>query len=255
MPVIFYTFLAGAASLAALPFITAGFFSKEQILGFAYSAVNGNPVVWILGIIGAFITALYTTRLMAVVFWGEEKTHITHQPPKLMTYPLLVLAVFSIVAGYIQWPHNLVHLSAFSDFVSNVLPATEEKQNIASAFILQAVAVVATLAGIYFGYQYCYKEPVWKSPRYYTPTSQLVRNFWFRGWEFDSLYNNLFVKPFVFLTTINKRDVIDKIYIGITSGASRLYGLLSISQNGSLRWYIGGVLAGILIIITLQILI
>lgn len=252
MPVIFYTFLAGAASLAALPFITSGFFSKEQILGYAFGAQNGNPIFWVFGIAGAFITAVYTTRLMLVVFWGEQKTKISHQPGTLMTAPLIILAILSIAAGFIEWPHNILHVSMFSDFVNHVLPATIEKEGIPAAIILQGIAIFITLFGVYIGYVNCYRKPLWNYEVYRTPLVQSIRNFWLMGWQFDDLYNNVFVKPFLFITRINKSDAVDKIYTGITNGASALYNLFSVSQNGSLRWYIGGVLAGILLIITLQ---
>jgi NADH-quinone oxidoreductase subunit L len=252
MPLIFYTFLAGAASLAALPFITAGFYSKEQILGFAFGATNGHPLLWAVGVAGAFITAIYTTRLMLVVFWGKEKTHVTHLPGIAMTSPLVILAILSIAAGFIEWPHNIAHVSLFSDYVQNTLPATVEKEGIPAPIILQGIAILITLLGVYVGYFNCYKKPIWDSDVYKTPLFQSIRNFWLKGWEFDALYNNVFVKPFVFITTVNKKDVVDKLYTGITSGASWLYNLFSVSQNGSLRWYIGGVLAGILIIITIQ---
>jgi NADH-quinone oxidoreductase subunit L len=252
MPVIFYTFLAGAASLAALPFITAGFFSKEQILGYAFGAEHGSPIFWVFGIAGAFITAVYTARLMLVVFWGEEKTKVGHFPGVLMTAPLVILAILSIGAGFIEWPHNILHVSVFSDFVHHVLPATIEKEGVPSAIILQGIAISITLLGVYTGYVNCYRKPVWNAEVYQTDLFQQLRNFWFKGWMFDDLYNNIFVKPFVFITKVNKNDVIDRIYTGITNAASWLYGFFSISQNGSLRWYIGGVLAGILLIITLQ---
>lgn len=252
MPLIFLTFLAGAASLAALPFITSGFFSKEQILGYSFGAEHGNPVFWVFGIVGAFITAIYTARLMFVVFWGEEKTKVSHLPGTLMTAPLVILAILSVCAGFIEWPHNIMHVSKFSAFMQHALPATVEKEGAPSAVILQGIAIIITLFGVYVGYVNCYRKPIWNAEVYQTDLFQSLRNFWFKGWMFDQLYSNAFVKPFLFITRINKSDVFDKIYTGITNGASWLYGLFSISQNGSLRWYIGGVLAGILLIITLQ---
>ena len=73
MPVIFYTFLAGAAALAALPFITSGFFSKEQILGYALARRNGNPIFWVVGIVGAFITAILFHPFNAGCFLGRTE--------------------------------------------------------------------------------------------------------------------------------------------------------------------------------------
>jgi NADH-quinone oxidoreductase subunit L len=151
MPVIFWTFLAGSAALAALPFISAGFFSKDQILWYAWSADNGNPILWIVALFGAFITAFYTTRLMLVVFWGEMKTHIGEFPGKLMTLPLVVLAVLSVVAGFIEWPHNMLHLTLFSDLVHKVLPLTALNETVPAEIIFQLIAIAVTLLGVYTG--------------------------------------------------------------------------------------------------------
>ncbi len=254
MPVIFYTFLAGAAALAALPLISAGFFSKDQILWYAWSANNGNAMLWIIALAGAFITALYTTRLMLVVFWGEMKTPVTAYPGRLMTIPLVILAVLSIVAGFIEWPHNIVHLTLFSDFVQKVLPATLMKESIQPEIIFQLIAVVITILAIYIGYKLYYQNPLvlerWKQ----SAALMKIRNFFFKGWGFDQLYDTVFVKPFLFITRINKSDVVDPLYSGIAKANQKLNRLLSVSQNGSLRWYVTGVLIGILFILTLQLL-
>jgi NADH-quinone oxidoreductase subunit L len=252
MPVVFRTFLAGAASLAALPLVTAGFFSKDAILWYSWSAANGNPLLWILALAGAFITAFYSTRLMLVVFWGELKTPISEFPPQLMVIPLIVLAFFSIAGGYIEWPHNLLHLSLFSEHVQRVLPPTLEKESLPSEFIFQAIAVVTSLAGVYLGYVLYYQKSGvrWQQ----SPSLSAIRNFLFSGWKFDQLYETVFVKPFLFITRINKSDLFDQLSKGIAWANLRLNRLVSVSQNGSLRWYMGAVLIGILFIITLQIL-
>ena len=254
MPVIFYTFLAGAAALAALPLISAGFFSKDQILWYAWSAGNGNAMLWLIALTGAFITALYTTRLMLVVFWGEMKTPVTAYPGKLMTVPLIILAILSVVAGFIEWPHNLIHLTLFSDLVQKVLPATILKEGVPPEIIFQLIAVIITLLAVYLGYRLYYRNKTviekWKE----FPAMMGLRNFFFKGWGFDQLYETVFIKPFVFITRINKADVFDKLYNGIAKANQTLNRLLSVSQNGSLRWYIAGVLIGILFILTLQLL-
>jgi NADH-quinone oxidoreductase subunit L len=252
MPVVFITFLAGAAALAALPFISSGFYSKDQILWYSWSANQGNPLFWLLAIAGALITAFYTTRLVIVVFFGEMKTHINSYPGRLMTTPLIILAVLSIVAGFIEWPHNIMHVSLFSDLLQKVLPDTVLPSGHPSEFIFQAIAVLVTLSGIYIGYQLYYRNTTvierWKQ----LPALVWLRNFWYSGWGFDQLYNAVFVKPFVFITGLNKSDFIDRLYNGIASGSRQLNQWFSVSQNGSLRWYVAGVLFGILFILTLQ---
>lgn len=254
MPVVFRCFLAGAAALAALPLISAGFFSKDQILWYTWSAGNGNAMLWIIALTGAFITALYTTRLMLVVFWGEMKTPISALPGRLITIPLIILAILSIVAGFIEWPHNLIHLTLFSDLVQKVLPATILKKGIPPEIIFQLIAAVLTLLAAYLGYILYYRKKTVIEKWKLSPAMMTMRNFFFKGWGFDQLYEAVFVKPFVFITRINKADVFDKMYNGIAKANQTLNRLLSVSQNGSLRWYIAGVLIGILFILTLQLL-
>lgn len=252
MPVVFITFLAGAAALCALPLVSAGFFSKDAILWYSWSAADGNALLWVMAMAGAFITALYTTRLMLVVFWGDAKTPVHQEPAKGMIIPLIVLAFFSVTAGFIEWPHNMIHLTMFSDHVQKVLPETVLKSALPSEGLFQLMAALVTLAGVYLGYLLYYGKPGIRWQK--APALSGVRDFFFSGWKFDQLYNFLFVKPFVFITRINKSDVIDRLYNGIAQASLRLNSWFVVSQNGSLRLYIVGVLAGILFIITLQIL-
>jgi NADH-quinone oxidoreductase subunit L len=254
MPVIYYTFTIGAAALAALPLVTAGFFSKDQILWYAWSAGGGHPALWALALSGAFITAFYSTRLILVVFWGDMKTAPGHLPPGTMTIPLIILAFFSIAGGWIEWPHNLLHISLFSEQVQQVLPVTQLKPHLPEEIIFQLIAVVVTLSGIYTGYALYYRQSALIVQWQQSANMMAIRNFLLSGWKFDQLYDTLLVKPFLFITRINKSDVIDKLYTGIADIHLQLNKLFSFFQNGSLRWYVAGVLIGILFIITLQLL-
>jgi NADH-quinone oxidoreductase subunit L len=243
MPLIFCTFTIGAAALAALPFVTAGFFSKDEILWFAWSAQDGHPALWATGLLGAFITALYSTRLILVVFWGEMKTTPGKLPAGAMNMPLVVLAIFSIGAGWIHLPH-----------LTDVLPETLLQSGHPAEIIFQFIAILTTLLGILTGYLLYYRYP--QTIREWQQSAGLmaVRNFFQAGWKFDQLYDVLFVQPFVFLTQVSRNDVIDKLYTGIAAIHLQLSKWFSISQNGSLRWYVAGLLIGILFIITLQLL-
>jgi NADH-quinone oxidoreductase subunit L len=118
MPLVFWTFLAGAASLAALPLITAGFYSKDAILWYSFAGEKGGTWFWIAGVLGAFITSIYTARMVILVFFGESKTEIGHMPGKLMTYPLVLLAFFAVFAGFIELPHNFGHVEKMSELLS-----------------------------------------------------------------------------------------------------------------------------------------
>lgn len=254
LPVIFWTFLIGSASLAALPLITAGFYSKDHILWYAWAAENGTPLLWLIALLGAFITAAYTARMMIVTFWGESKTEIGHYPGKLMTVPLLILAFFSLFAGFIELPHNFGHLTLFSNLLHQVLPETVLKAGTHSEWLFQLIAAIVSVGGIYLAYIFYYKQPFRIEKLKQSKPVMNLHLFWFSGWGFDKLYNTIFVRPIVFIANINKNDVVDKLYQGITFVTIRLYRPLSFTQSGSLRWYVMGMIVGAIIIFAIQIM-
>jgi NADH-quinone oxidoreductase subunit L len=248
MPTVFIPFLAGAAALAALPFVTAGYFSKDPILFYAWNAGKGNALLGSIAILGAFITAFYATRLVLVVFWGEMRTAPVERPGRLMTAPLVILAVLSAAAGFIEWPHNIMGMHLFSDAVQKVLPATVLKENAPGESVFQVIAAFVTFSGIGLAYWMYYQ----KRELRWSGAMMGLRGFFFTGWGFDRLYRTLFVRPFLYITGVNKSDVVDRLYTGIAQAGLTLNRWLSLSQNGSLRWYVVGVLVGILFIMTLQ---
>src|SRR5690606_22960666 len=105
LPFVFWTFLIGSASLAAVPLVTAGFYSKDQILWLSWASENGNGLLFAAALLGAFITSVYTARMVFLTFFGEAKSQVGNRPGMLMTFPLAVLAVLSLVGGFIELPH------------------------------------------------------------------------------------------------------------------------------------------------------
>ncbi|MHA4739702.1 NADH-quinone oxidoreductase subunit L [Dyadobacter sp. MSC1_007] len=252
MPVIFWTFMAGAISLAALPLISSGFYSKDQILWYAWGAEGGSPLLWAVALLGAFITAIYTARMVILTFWGEAKTEISHYPGKRMTIPLVVLAFFSVFAGFIELPHNFGHFTLFSDLLHGVMPETALRVDVSSEWIFQLLAAAATLGGIGLAYFYYYKQPQRLENLRQDMVLSALHEFWFSGWGFDKLYNVVFVRPFLAIAKLNKADVIDQLYTGIVAGTDGLYRLVARTQSGSLRWYIMGMVIGAILILGIQ---
>ncbi|MEX1240587.1 MAG: NADH-quinone oxidoreductase subunit L [Cyclobacteriaceae bacterium] len=250
LPVIYWTFLIGSASLAAVPFITAGFYSKDQILWLAWAGEKGNIWFYLAALIGAFMTAVYTFRMVFLTFFGEEKTHVGHPAGNLMTVPLIILAVLSLVGGFIDLPHNMGHFTPFSDFLTPVLPAVALRPGVESyEWLMQGIAAVLCLVGIYVAYFFYMKREDLRV-EIKEATYELNR-FWFSGWGFDALYDIVFVQPYVYLCRINKRDVLDRIYDGMVSGANFFIGLFARSQSGIMRWYIMGIVIGAVLILSL----
>ena len=145
LPVAFWTFLIAGCSLAGLPFITAGFFSKDLIIWSAWSAPQGHPAFWVAGMAGALLTSLYTFRMIFRVFFGPLGMPVTKRPGYAMTIPLLVLAFLSIVGGYLKQP--------LLGFLHSALPPTIEAHTGGLTEIgSEAIAALLFLIGLYFAY-------------------------------------------------------------------------------------------------------
>jgi len=246
MPVVFYTFLIGSASLSALPLITAGFYSKDQILWYSFSSQSGGLLLWIAGIAGAFMTALYSFRMIFITFYGEEKTEPTFLPGKLMTIPLMILAALSLIGGFLELPASIGNIHLFSDLVNNTLPVVVTKGEDHNELLFQALSAIIALTGIYVAYIVYFKKPAISAPF----SHSRLNRFFEKGWGFDKLYDTIFVRPIVWLSDIDKNDFFDLWNIGLSRLALLLNRMLSTTQNGKMRWYILSFVIGIAIILT-----
>ncbi len=250
LPVIYWTFLIGAASLAALPLITAGFYSKDQILWLTWAGEKGNIWFFLSALIGAFITTVYTFRMIFLTFFGEEKTHVSHVPGSRINIPLIVLAILSTFAGFIEIPHSLGHIQLFTHFLDPILPETILKPEIESTeWMIQLLAAALSIGGVFVAYYFYVMKPALHVQ--IKSTIPQVHNFLLNGWRFDSLYNWLFVRPFVYLSNINKNDFIDWPYHALVNVAIFFNRIFSFTQSGILRWYLIGIVIGAITILTL----
>ncbi|MGC8824988.1 MAG: NADH-quinone oxidoreductase subunit L [Bacteroidales bacterium] len=246
LPIIFWTFLIGSISLAAIPFISGGFFSKDSIIWYAYASANGNILLWSMATAGAFITSLYTFRMIFITFFGQEKSQIHHLPGKTMTIPLIVLAILTTFGGYIELPHNIAHIQLFSDFLTSTLPAVSLKTALPSEGLFQIIVAILSLTGIWLAYQFYYKaEPVYKI----TP----LRQFFLQGWNFDKLYDILFVRPFIWLSNVNAGDAIDEVFDYAGIQLKKLGNTLAVTVNGKINWYLASMIIGFIILIAFMI--
>ena len=253
-PVTFWTYLIGSASLAALPLVTAGFYSKDLILWDAFSSSQGSVWLWAAGLAGAFITAIYTFRMVFVTFFGEIKSKPDKKPTLTMIIPLVVLAILSVIGGFVEIPDTLGNLPLFSNLLHSVLPAPALTSGTGQELILQVITAALALFGVWIAYYYFVKKPgLLPSYKSIAPGSRL-NVFLKSGWRFDDLYNFLFVKPVVYLARIDVHDVMDRFYMGIAALVSNFNRLLSRTQSGRLQWYLLGIIFGAIISFTLMIL-
>ena len=165
MPKTGYTFIIATTALAGIP-LTAGFFSKDEIL---WSATLGGHVslFWIVGVLAAGMTAFYMTRQVILTFFGDfrggEKmeSHL-HESPATMTVPLIILAVGSILAGYVGLPFGLSKIGPFLEPALNAGTAVFEEAHHASVAVelaFMAVSVSVAFFSIFLAYKMYWNKP------------------------------------------------------------------------------------------------
>lgn len=254
LPIVFWTFLIGSASLAAVPIVTAGFYSKDLILFDAWSSAAGGPWLWLAGLVGALLTSLYTFRMVFLTFFGDLQQHPAGRAGWRMEIPLVVLAVLAIVAGVVELPPTLGDRAHFTAFLGTVLPAVVLVPARAIALArLQIVAAVVSLAGICIAWALFLRSRASMAAMMRRPVFQTVHHFWLTGWGFDWLYDHVFVRPLVWFAAVDKHDGVDRIYDALAWGSRVAWRGLSDTETGRVRWYAAGLTLGALVITTIVI--
>ncbi len=248
LPLVFWTFVIGSASLSALPLVTAGFYSKEWILRSAWTGPKGN--FWLLsaGLVGAFLTVIYTFRMVFITFFGKGSRLIGRKPGMRLKMPLIILAIFSIVIGFLQTPQNLGNIPIFANFLRSALPSPGvPSKGGADEFVLEVFSSAIVLLGLYLATILFLRKPRLRERITQTKLGQRGRQFLFSGWGFDWIYDRLFIRPLALLARINREDFLDLPYLGIAE-MSRAFNIgLSRTQSGRLRWYAAVVVIGAII--------
>ena len=237
LPIPFWSMVIGSAALAALP-LTSGFFSKDAILLTSWDYASGGSWFWVFASIAAFMTALYTTRMIAITFFGEMKTQPHDESGPTMWVPLVVLAALAIGGGWL----GLVP-------VAGVLPDGGLEAGGDHEATLALITAAVPIAGILVGYLIFGGRQINVNALVKSRAADATRRFWFGGWGFDWLYDRVVVRPFVVLARLNKADVVDFFFEGLAMGARALHQLSARSQTGRLRWYVANMAAGMLIVL------
>ena len=255
MPITHGTFVMGWLAIIGFPFFS-GFFSKDEILWMSYHSPRGDMIFWILGVLGAGLTAFYMTRLMSLTFWKKRSKDFKghpHESPTIMTLPLIVLGALSIVGGYVGIPHLLGHFLHIPHLLESWLPKmplpglTPANEKIEILMMSISVTIALLSAGFAF-WMYVKKRDGFSLGVVFEKVHKLIANkYWI-----DEAYNILIVKPFIYLSRklweIIDINIIDKTTYRVTdlirsSGVS-----LSHLQNGNLQQYAMYMLLGVAII-------
>jgi NADH-quinone oxidoreductase subunit L len=250
LPLVFWTFLIGSGSLSAVPLVTAGFYSKDLIIWQAYAATPGGIWLWTAAIAGALLTSLYTFRMVSLTFFGSPGKEVSRLPGWRMSLPLVVLAVLSLIAGFVEIPRTLGGVSVLSDFLGKTLPSPVlASSRIGQEGLFELFSGIVSLGGILLillllRTWYRFTANVGGSG-----VGKAMHRLWFAGWGFDRIYDLLLVHPYVRLARINRCDVIDLVYRGIGRISQMAWRGLIITENGRARSYAMGIALGAAIVI------
>ena len=257
LPAVFWTFTIGAAALAALPFVTDGFYSKDLIIATSLGTVDGNVWFYAGSLVGAFVTTLYSFRLVWLVFFGERHTEVTRRPRWRQMLPLWLLAVLSIVSGFVWMPAWVSGFHPLEDFLDTALPPIEwtgQYAHFAESAGAALLIIVIVYAGI--GIAYLVWMP-WRRGTHAFAASPAIRPlaaFWLGGWGFDWLYERVFVRPVKWFARVARDDLVDYVVGGIAWLTVAGWRALSAGQTGRLRAYVAVAGFGIALVLAVVVL-
>ena len=244
---LFACFAIGGGALAAIPFITVGFFSKDAILGAVWvqgeSIAVYNSLYW-AGVAGAFLTSIYTFRLIWVVFFGKENT--PYHAIKGITFwgPLAILAVLSTFDGAalkapVESILNAAKIPAF------VIPEALEHGMHSAEYTAVGIALVGLVIGVVlFAFAYSAVKGFAK-----TSLGAGLANICRNALGFDALYDIVFVKPYLLIAKILGRDPIDRLWLVLPALVKGGHSFTSSRQTGSLRDYASSMALGIFVLL------
>ena len=139
----------------------------------------------------------------------------------------------------------------FSSFIGGSLPSSGSLQNAGTEIISEVLGAIASLAGLYFAWLFFLKRPDFTEEIVRSRLVAFFSRFWFSGWGFDRLYDALIVRPFLWMTRINREDFIDLIYGGIGWYVELAHSLVVRTQSGNMRWYAAAIAFGAVLMIAL----
>ncbi|MBC7451401.1 MAG: NADH-quinone oxidoreductase subunit L [Cytophagales bacterium] len=255
MPITFITFLIATLAIAGIPPLS-GFFSKDAILALAFEA---SPLKWGLGVFAALLTTFYMFRMLYLTFFGSfrgthhQEEHL-HESPLLMTVPLIILALLTVVSGFIEVPHVLVQGGDwFSHFLSGAGIAIHEPSHISASteLMLMGIALALVISVIILTYIiYVAKKTL---PVANESELSFLNKLSYNKFYVDEIYDAVIVKPLGWLSdfssNIIEKQFIDRI-VNLSGKAVQFSGQsIRYIQSGDVNTYAIFMVLGIVVIL------
>jgi NADH-quinone oxidoreductase subunit L len=262
LPITFVLMLIATLAISGIPPF-AGFFSKDEILAAAFARGGDTPIYYVfyaMGVLAALLTAFYMARLMAMTFMGENRTgereraHL-HEAPWIMTGPLVVLGVLSLVGGALNLPHLVGGHTALERWLEPVMEPGLRLGHLimpegSTEYLLVGAAVAIGALGLLLGFRATLRRPI--LPAGQAPADTGFARVLNRKYYVDELYDALVVRPVVWLSRVVlwrgvDQGVVDGAAVNGAAWASRVAGGgLRLLQTGQVGIYVVLFLVGAL---------
>lgn len=249
MPTTFWTMLIASFAISGI-FPLAGFWSKDEIL---MTAFRHSPVLWVIGSLASIMTAFYMFRLMFLTFFKdfrgtEEQKHHLHESPRLITLPLIILAILSFFGGIISLPGN----SWLNDYLSPLFSKTAQEEHVfgQTEIILMAIALTGAIIGIIIArIKYINQNTIPDEDAEISGVSKVLYNKYY----IDEIYDAVFVKPINIMSDFF-RDFVETTLSAMVFGLGKATNELAFQgkklQNGSIGFYLFAFVIGVCAILT-----
>lgn len=253
MKITYITFLVACIAISGIPPLS-GFFSKDEILGAAYGA---NPIYWVLGLLGALMTAFYMFRALGMTFHGrfrgtEEQEHHVHESSAPMSIPLIILAILAFIGGWIGIPKLYGGTDAFGNFLAPVFAqskaiASQHELSYSTEWILVIITTVLVIISVTYAWTKFAKYKT--TEKEVTGLTKVLENKWY----VDEIYNAIVGKPLLAVSRWFDSDLEKSGFDGIVNGVGKLVQWSSrqirLIQTGRVGFYIFGMVIGMVVLL------
>lgn len=253
MKITYITFLIACLAISGIPPLS-GFFSKDEILGAAFSV---NAIYWVVGVLGALMTAFYMFRALGMTFHGkfrgtEKQERHVHESSAPMSIPLIILAILALIGGWVGIPELYGGQDVFGNFLAPVFAqskaiASQHELSYSTEWILVIITTSLVILSVIYAWTKFAKYKT--TAKETTGLAKVLENKWY----IDEIYDAVVGKPLLAVSRWFNDDLEKSGFDGIVNGVGKLVQWSSrqirLIQTGRVGFYIFGMVIGMVVLL------